>query len=122
MIQAALHHPVAAILALLGAGGTSIGAMALAWLKIKAPAAIKTEEGKLIASAMGKLSRPEDKAALKAVLAAIQARMPDAGSSLFPQTADAMIAKVPSLAPYRQALIDLMVAVEQAAKEGAVQP
>lgn len=104
--------------------GYIVGASALATgfiigkLHSALPDLIKKEEGVYLGDAMKALARPEDKAALKAVLVALQARFPDAGSAIFAQAADACIKRVPALAPYRSELIQLFQAVEQAAKDG----
>jgi hypothetical protein len=84
----------------------------------KLPMFVEHEEGVLLSSGLAKLTRPEDKAALKAILVALRARFPDAGDAVFAVAADACIKEAPALAPYRTDLISLFSGIEQAAASG----
>jgi len=107
-----------AVLGTVVASSSLLTGLAVKFLTAKVPALIQAEESKLISSSMAKLKRPEDQAALRAMLAAIRVRFPDVGSAVFALAADACIREVPALAPYRAALIGLFQAVEQAAAAG----
>lgn len=99
------------------AGSSLLTGFALKFAQARLPQIIKQEEEALLDALFVRLSRPEDKAALKAVLVAVRARFPDAGDAVFAVAADACIKEVPSLAPYRDQIVKLFVAVEQAAEE-----
>ncbi len=106
------------------AAGAAVGASsfltaaALHLAGAKLPMFVQQEETLLLGEGLAKLTRPEDKAAAKAILVAIRSRFPDAGASVFAQAADATIKEVPALTPYRQDLITLFSSVEQAAASG----
>lgn len=99
------------------AASSFLTAAAFKFLESRIPAIVKSDTEELLDYAMGKLTRPEDKAALKAVLTAIRARFPDAGGAWSAVAADALIKEIPALAPYREDLIKIQVAIEQAAEQ-----
>lgn len=100
------------------AGSSVLTGIGLKYAESKLPAIVKAEEEKLLDALFAKLDRPEDKAALKAILVAVKVRFPDAGDAAFAMAADACIRQVPALAPYRDSLIKLFTAVEQSVEEG----
>ena len=113
-----IHAHIGYVIGAVIGSSSLLTGLVLKFLAAKAPALIQAEESKLISAGMAKLKRPEDQAALKAMLAAIRVRFPDVGSAVFALAADACIREVPALAPYRAALIGLFQAVEQAAAAG----
>jgi hypothetical protein len=115
-----IHAHLGAVLATVVGSSSILTGFAVKFLTAKIPGLITSEEAWLIDHALAKLSRPEDKTALKAVLLAVKARFPDAGSAVFALAADACVKDVPALAPYRDALVGLFKAVEQAAAQGMV--
>ncbi len=117
VIQWGSSHFLAAISAAVASSGL-ITHIAIRFISSKAPAFIESEIVLLLNAALGKINSPADKAAAKAVLNAIRARFPDAGSSLYAQAADAVIREVPAFAPYRADLIVLFSGIEQAAADG----
>jgi hypothetical protein len=100
------------------AASSVLTGMAFKFAESKLPGLVKAEEEQLLDALFSKLDRAEDKTALKAVLTAVKVRFPEAGAAAFAQAADACIKEVPALAPYRDSLIKLFVAVEQAAADG----
>jgi hypothetical protein len=100
------------------AGSSLLTGIAFKFAQSKIPGLVKAQEEKLLDALFSKLKRAEDKAALKAILAAVKVRFPDAGDAQFAMAADACVKDIPALAPYRDSLVKLFTAVEQAADEG----
>jgi hypothetical protein len=100
------------------AGSSLLTGFAFKYAQAKLPGIIKQEEEALLDALFVRLTRPEDKAALKAVLLAVRARFPDAGAACFAVAADECIKELPALSPYRDQIVKLLTAIEQAAEDG----
>jgi hypothetical protein len=99
------------------ASSSLLTALALKFAEAKLPGFIKEGGEHLLDLLFAKLTRPEDKIALKAILEAVRVRCPDAGDAIFAVAADDMILAVPALKPYRDSIIKLLTAIEQAAED-----
>ena len=107
-----------AIIAAAVASSSLLTGFVLHLLGAKLPAFVQYEEKLWLDQGLAKLTRPEDKAAAKAVLAAIRARFPEAEASVYTQAADAVIKECPALTPYRADLVTLFQGIESAAAQG----
>jgi hypothetical protein len=125
ILKSAEHFLASHIYSTLSAaiGSSTLGtAFVLHYLEDELPSFISKEEHVLIQRLLSDLTRPKDVAACKAILEAIADRFPDAGDALFALYADDIIARVPSLKPYRENLIALLIGVDVAAKKAMENP
>lgn len=101
-----------AALVLGGFGGAFVLGLAVRFL----PGVIGRQLALALDDVVDHLNLPEDKAAFKAILAAIDVRFPNHGDAKYSMMVDDIIKKVPQLAASRQPLVDLLTGIGDAVK------
>ena len=103
-----------------------VAALAARWIFLeisqKLPNLITAEEQKVLKEITAKLTAPEDLALFKAVIAWVDAKIPNAGDQKYNIAAMFIVAQYKNLQPYQSQISALLAEIGQAAKQGIEAP
>lgn len=101
---------------------SGVALIVVRWLVLeitqKLPKLIIDEEEKALANIQSKFSAPEDVALLKAVIAWIDTKIPNAGDQKYKLASLYIVAQYKDFQPYQDQIATLLSVIGQAAKQG----